>query len=118
MVTAIARTIPKTNKSLSGAGFGAMSPLLAPDRCRHADFRRAKRKRYVSYVTLRWLSKKCTCASSATHSGLRVASTPRRTDCDFCAVVRAVIRCLEGSLSVFVGRHGAMNPAGKEKHVD
>jgi hypothetical protein len=26
MVTAIARTIPKTNKSLSGSGFGAMSP--------------------------------------------------------------------------------------------
>jgi hypothetical protein len=36
MVTAIARTIPKTNASLARSGFGATSPLLARNRC-HGD---------------------------------------------------------------------------------
>jgi|SRR5262245_2450963 len=31
---AIARTVPKTNASLADSGFGAICPLLAPDRCR------------------------------------------------------------------------------------
>ena len=60
MADAIARTIPKANANLAGSGFGATSPLLARDRC--PDFRGANRERCVSYVTLRWLSKK---ASSA-----------------------------------------------------
>src|SRR5215831_13862827 len=34
MIAATARTIPKTYASLAGSGFGAMCPLLAPDRCR------------------------------------------------------------------------------------
>ena len=62
MVNVIARIIPKANSNLAGSGFGATSPLLARDRCRYADFRGANRERCVSYVTLRWLSKKCTCA--------------------------------------------------------
>jgi len=35
-MAATARTIPKTYASLAASGFGAMCPLLALDRCRHA----------------------------------------------------------------------------------
>src|SRR5215475_12915422 len=35
MIAATARTIPKTNASLAGSGFGAMCLLLAPDKCCH-----------------------------------------------------------------------------------
>src|SRR5262249_13140222 len=35
MIAATARTVPKTNASLAGSGFGAMCALLAPDKCCH-----------------------------------------------------------------------------------
>src|SRR5262249_38545267 len=65
IVNAIARTIPTLNSNLAGFGFGAMGPLLARQiDVAMLDFRGAKRKRYVSYFTLRWLSKKCTVAKN------------------------------------------------------
>src|SRR5215831_15053675 len=42
MIAATARTIPKTNASLAGSGFGAMCPLLAPDKCCHGALWRSE----------------------------------------------------------------------------
>src|SRR6516162_5257818 len=54
IVNAIARTIPTVNSNLAGFGFGAMGPLLALQiDVAMLDFRGAKRKRCVSYFTLR-----------------------------------------------------------------
>jgi hypothetical protein len=58
MVTAIARTIPKTNTSLARSGFGATSPLRPEIDVTMPDLRGANRQRCVSYATLRSLSKK------------------------------------------------------------
>jgi hypothetical protein len=53
IVNPIARTILTVNSNL--AGFGAMGPLLARQiDIAMLDFRGAKRKRCVSYFTLRW----------------------------------------------------------------
>ena len=52
MVNAIARTIPTVNTNLAGFGFGAMYPSWRPIDVAMADFRGAKRKRCVSYLTL------------------------------------------------------------------
>ena len=54
IVNAIARTVPTVNSNLAGFGFGAMGPLLARQiDVAMLDFRGAKRKRCVSYFTLR-----------------------------------------------------------------
>jgi hypothetical protein len=57
MVNAIARAIPTVNTNLAGFGFGAMYPSWRQIDVAMADFRGAKRKRYVSYFTLRWCPK-------------------------------------------------------------
>jgi hypothetical protein len=58
MVNAIARTIPTVNTNLAGFGFGAMYPSWRQIDVAMANFRGANWKRCVSYLTLRWLSKK------------------------------------------------------------
>jgi hypothetical protein len=58
MVNAIARTIPTVNTNLAGFGFGAMYPSWRQIDVGMANFRGANWKRCVSYLTLRWLSKK------------------------------------------------------------
>jgi hypothetical protein len=59
MVNAIARAIPTVNTNLAGFGFGAMYPSWRQIDVAMANFRGANWKRCVSYLTLRWLSKKC-----------------------------------------------------------
>jgi len=59
MVNAIARTIPTANTNLAGFGFGAMYPSWRQIDVAMPDLRGANWKRYMSYFTLRWLSKKC-----------------------------------------------------------
>src|SRR5262249_14795234 len=57
MVNAIARAIPTVNTNLAGFGFGVMYPSWRQIDVAMADFRGAKRKRCVSYFTLRWCPK-------------------------------------------------------------
>src|SRR5262245_62870849 len=64
---AIARTVPKTNASLAGSGFGAIVPSWRQIDVARPDFRGANWKRCMSHVTLRWLSKKIQrCGRAAT----------------------------------------------------
>ena len=74
----------------------------------------------MSYFTLRGLSKKMHLRRSATRwlaSAINPRKLPRGIDCDFCAVVSfvAAIDRQRTVLSVLVGRHGAMNPAGRAR---
>jgi len=55
MTARMVNAIPTANANL--AGFAATSPLLVPDRCRLTL--EGDRERFVSYLTLRCLSKKC-----------------------------------------------------------
>src|SRR5262249_24701245 len=64
---AIARTVPKTNASLAGSGFGAIVPSWRQIDVARPDFRGANWKRCMSHVTLRRLSKKIRrCGRAAT----------------------------------------------------
>src|SRR5215831_16745072 len=60
MTPRMVNAIPTANASLAGFGFGAMYPSWLRIDVAMPDFRGANRKRCMSYVTLRCLSKKCT----------------------------------------------------------